>query len=337
MSTADLKAENEILRAKIATVEQFLDEQDSIAVEQANHLEKTVAELEEQARVLEAIFRSVADGVAVCDSDGKLSKVNEAAEKILGLGMLDVQPEEWSAAYGLFRPDGVTPYPSEELPLARAVRGESIDREELIVRNAHKPQGIWVQVSARPLRTEDGTRRGAVAVFHDITQQKSWEKEVEAQLAREKESNEALRRLSSAVAELSTPILEVWDDVLALPVIGVVDSRRSAEIMERLLEEITRKQCRFVILDLTGVDVVDTATADRLLRLVSAVQLIGACCMLTGIRSAVAQALVNLGMDLGPLTTLRTLKHGLRECLRQMGVDQERLQPKANLTARATP
>lgn len=333
MPNVDLSAENERLREKIASVEQFLNEQERVAVEQATRLEKTVAELEEQKRLLEATFMSLADGVVVCDSQGIFTKFNAAAEEILGIGRFELPTEEWSAVYGLFRKDGVTLCPPEELPLLRALRGKAVDGEELFIRNTKRPDGVWIQVSARPLQAEDGSVRGAVAIFHDISERKRWEKELEEQLAREKQSNDMLRRLSTTVAELSTPILEIWDDVLALPVIGVVDSRRSAEMMERLLEEITRTQCRFVILDVTGVDVVDTSTADRFIRLVHAVELIGARCMLTGIRSAVAQTLVSLGMDLGPLRTLRTLKHGLRECLKLMATEQDRPQPKQVLAA----
>jgi rsbT co-antagonist protein RsbR len=333
MPKVDLRAENAALRSKLAAVERFLDEQERSAVDQARRLEKTVAELEEQKSLLEATFKSIADGVVVCDSQGKVLRITAAAEDIVGISQPELSADQWTTAYGIYRLDGATRYTTEDLPLIRALRGESVDREELLIRHEGRPEGIWLQVSTRPLLAEDGSPRGAVAVFHDISDRKRWEKELEAQLSREKQANEMLRRLSSTVSELSTPILEVWDDVLALPVIGVVDTRRSAEMMERVLEEITRTQCRFVILDVTGVDVVDTSTADRFIRLVHAVQIIGARCMLTGIRSAVAQTLVSLGLDLGSLITLRTLKHGLRECLRLMAADQERHTPKQVLAA----
>lgn len=333
MPKVDLKAENEALRSKLAAVERFLDEQERAAVEQARRLEKTVAELEEQKNVLEATFKSIADGVVVCDSQGNIGQMTAAAKEIVGISGHEMPFGQWTAAFGFFRADGVTRYATEDLPLLRALRGEPVDREELLMRGEGNPEGTWLQASTRPLFGDDGALRGAVAVFHDISERKRWEKELEAQLAREKQSNEMLRRLSTTVSELSTPILELWDDVLALPVIGVVDTRRSAEMMERVLEEITRTQCRFVILDVTGVDVVDTSTADRFIRLVHAVQLIGARCMLTGIRSAVAQTLVSLGLDLGSLTTLRTLKHGLRECLRLMATEADRHTPKQVLAA----
>ncbi len=134
---------------------------------------------------------------------------------------------------------------------------------------------------------------------------------------------ETIRRQQSAIQELSTPILQLWDNVLALPVIGVVDTRRSAEIMERLLQEITERQSRYVILDITGVEVVDTRTADHFIKVIKAAELLGSTCILTGIRPAVAQTLVDLGIDLSTITTLRNMQEGLKECQRLMGIDLE--------------
>jgi anti-anti-sigma regulatory factor len=129
---------------------------------------------------------------------------------------------------------------------------------------------------------------------------------------------ETIGRQQTAIQELSTPILQLWDNVLALPVIGVVDTRRSAEIMERLLAEITEQQARYVILDITGVEVVDTRTADHFVKVIKAAELLGTHCVLTGIRPAVAQTLVELGIDLASISTLRNLQEGLKECQRLM-------------------
>ncbi len=154
---------------------------------------------------------------------------------------------------------------------------------------------------------------------------------MERQLAGEREKNELLERMQQAIQELSTPVLELWDDVLALPVIGIVDSKRSIEMMEQLLEAVVRKQAQFVIIDVTGVELVDTATADRLLRLVTAVEYVGARAILTGIRTAVAQTLATLRVDLGSILTLRTLRDGLRECLRLKGATGDRQSARAQL------
>ncbi len=137
------------------------------------------------------------------------------------------------------------------------------------------------------------------------------------QLARSEEGKtELIDRLRYSIDELSNPILEIWDDVLAMPIIGVVDSRRTADMVQRLLAEVARSQASFVIIDLTGVEIVDTRTADHLIKLVRKVEIVGARCVLTGLRPAVSETLVDIGVDFGRITTLRNLKHGLREALR---------------------
>ena len=143
---------------------------------------------------------------------------------------------------------------------------------------------------------------------------------------------QTIERQRFAIQTLSTPILRVWDDVLALPVIGVVDTQRSAEIMEKLLAAIVEQQARYVILDITGVEVVDTKTADHFIKVINSARLLGAQCLLTGIQPAVAQTLVDIGIDLSSVTTLRNLQDGLRECLRRMDVRQK-LSAKAGTAA----
>ena len=125
-------------------------------------------------------------------------------------------------------------------------------------------------------------------------------------------------RQREAIEELSTPILEIWDDVLVLPIVGSFDRRRSAEVMARVLEAVTLKQARCLIIDITGVEVVDTGTADHLVKIVEGAGLLGAWCVVTGASSGVAQTLVEIGADLSRLTTLRNLKQGLRACLRYL-------------------
>jgi anti-anti-sigma regulatory factor len=160
-------------------------------------------------------------------------------------------------------------------------------------------------------------------LIHDVERQAA--EALRASDAKEKALHELDQKLEIieqqrfAIQELSTPVLQLWTNVLAMPIIGVVDSRRSAEIMERLLSEITARQSRFVILDITGVEIVDTKTADHFIKVIKAAELLGTRCILTGIRPAVAQTLVEIGVDLSSITTLRTLQDGLRECLRQMG------------------
>lgn len=120
--------------------------------------------------ILEATLDGMSDGVAVCDPAGRFLVFNEPARRILGLGPVHTSPERWSAEYGLFLPDGVTPFPPHDLPLVRALAGEAVDQVEMFVRNAQVPEGLAISVSARALTRGDGGRFGAVAVFRDITE-----------------------------------------------------------------------------------------------------------------------------------------------------------------------
>ncbi len=182
--------------------------------------------------------------------------------------------------------------------------------------------GRWVEMRTVVETDVDGTQRWFTLAV-DTTERKRTELQLEAELAarndqvaQAEEANGVLvERLRCAMEEMSNPILEVWDDVLAMPIIGVVDSRRTADMVLRLLTEVARTQASFVIVDLTGVEVVDTKTADHLMKLMRKVEVIGARCVLTGIQPAVAETLVDIGVDFGRLSTLRNLKHGLREAL----------------------
>jgi anti-anti-sigma factor len=144
-------------------------------------------------------------------------------------------------------------------------------------------------------------------------------REKNQQLGAQLETIEQQRR---AIQELSTPILQLWEGILVLPVIGFVDSVRSQQMMERILEEIVERQARHVIIDVTGVAVMDTQTADYFTKIFNSVRLLGAQCLLTGIRPAVAQTLVHIGVQLDQVTTRRNLQQGLQECLRLIERDR---------------
>lgn len=116
----------------------------------------------------------------------------------------------------------------------------------------------------------------------------------------------------AAIRELSTPIIEVWNGVLCLPVVGVLDTTRSAEMTEALLGAIVEKKADCAIIDITGIQVMDTGTADHFLRMARAVRLLGADCMLTGINPAIAQTMIHMGVDLSSVVTHRTMRNALQ-------------------------
>ncbi len=129
-------------------------------------------ELSKQTSILKSVLTSMGEGVVVADLDGKFLIWNPAAESLVGYGQMNVPMEEWSKQYGVFLPDQVTPYPSDQLPLAKAMRGEPVDGDEQFLRNAHTPHGIWLSVTGRPLQNEAGAQLGGVVVFRNITEHK---------------------------------------------------------------------------------------------------------------------------------------------------------------------
>jgi PAS domain S-box-containing protein len=131
---------------------------------------RSEAALHAQKRLLQSILDNMSEGVVVADSAGKFLLFNPAAEAILGVGMTDARPEAWSDRYSVFLPDATTRHPPDELPLARAIRGESVDDAEVVIRRADKPTGLDISVNARPIRDERGALTGGVVVFRDVTE-----------------------------------------------------------------------------------------------------------------------------------------------------------------------
>ncbi len=128
------------------------------------------------------------------------------------------------------------------------------------------------------------------------------------------EKLETIENQRLAIEDLSVPILDIWTDIVALPVIGTIDTRRAVELTERLLNRIVESNARCAMIDLTGVQVVDSTTADHLVKLTKATQLLGCYCVITGIGPEIASTLVDLDLSLGGIRTLRNLKSGLEAC-----------------------
>jgi PAS domain S-box-containing protein len=125
-----------------------------------------------QTRILNSILLSLEGGVVAADQQGRIMLANLAAEEMLGIGLVKTSLNAWSRTYGLYLPDQVTLYPSQDLPLAKAIRGERVLSEEIFVRNEKNPRGLWTSASAQPLRDEAGILVGAIVIFHDITAKK---------------------------------------------------------------------------------------------------------------------------------------------------------------------
>jgi PAS domain S-box-containing protein len=132
-------------------------------------------ELRQKTTLLQSVLDSMAEGVVTADNSGAFQVWNPAAQHIVGSGPLNVETDAWSERFGLFLRDMVTPYPPGELPLMRAIHGESVNDILVFVQSRHRPSGGWLSVNARPLRDEAGHIRGGVAVFRDVTERRRTE------------------------------------------------------------------------------------------------------------------------------------------------------------------
>ena len=128
-----------------------------------------------------------------------------------------------------------------------------------------------------------------------------------------------INRQQQELLELSTPVIKLWDGVLAVPMIGTLDSSRTQIVMEALLQRIVETESGLAIIDITGVPTVDTLVAQHLLKTVTAIRLMGAECIISGIRPQIAQTIVHLGIDLQGITTKATLADALAIALKQTG------------------
>ncbi|SEU02425.1 rsbT co-antagonist protein RsbR [Pseudomonas sp. NFR09] len=136
----------------------------------------------------------------------------------------------------------------------------------------------------------------------------------------QKSRESVIKRQQEELLELSTPVVKLWEGVLALPMIGTLDSQRTQVVMESLLQRIVDTGAEIAIIDITGVPTVDTLVAQHLLKTVTAIRLMGADCIISGVRPQIAQTIVHLGLDLQGVVTKANLADALALSLKRLGV-----------------
>ncbi len=144
----------------------------------SQHRHEPLSAAPDSPAVLSAILNSLSDGVIVADCQGHFLLANPAAERILGVPVNEAPPDRWPAVFGLYHADMVTPFTAEELPLARAIRGETVPEVEVFVRNSACPEGLWHTSAATPLRDASGRQIGGVLILRDINERKRGEEEL---------------------------------------------------------------------------------------------------------------------------------------------------------------
>jgi len=261
---------------------------------------------ERESQLKEFYLDNMPTFVGVTDLEGTLTFCNRVPLKSIGLTRDEVIGRKFSdIPWWTHSPELQA---SIEDIVAQVAQGKEIVVE-------HDPmlgdQLVPVKTTGGPLRDENGEIFALLFTGTPIVEQRQATKEAQERLR-------TIERQAVAISQLSAPVLKIWDSVLVLPIIGEVDSNRSADMMAKLLSEVVDSQARYVILDVTGVQAMDTQTSNRLIKMALAAQFIGAKCILTGISPAVAQTLVQLGVDLSGLVTMRNLKAGLHACLQEM-------------------
>jgi rsbT co-antagonist protein RsbR len=141
----------------------------------------------------------------------------------------------------------------------------------------------------------------------------------------QRERQQVIERQQQELLDLTTPVVKLWDSIVALPLIGTLDSERTQVVMEGLLNAIVENEAAIAIIDITGVPTVDTLVAQHLLKTVAAARLMGAECIISGIRPQIAQTIVHLGVDLGDVVTKATLAEALKIALRRVNLTVTKL------------
>jgi rsbT co-antagonist protein RsbR len=269
---------------------------------------------EQALRESEARYRTLIDrlldGIFVIEA-GRFTLVNGALARMLGYSIEEmigqpfsqyVAPEDRQTVVDHYRQRIAGSSAPEEYE-ARLLCKDGLTRIETLI-------GVRVY--------EAGTQHTTLGTVKDIRERKQAERE------REQHHAALIAAQEAALRELSTPLIPISNEVVIMPLIGTMDSRRAQQVLETLLEGIAGSGASVAILDITGVALVDTQVANALIRAAQAVKLLGAQVVLTGIRPEVAQTLVGLGVDLGGIVTRNSLQSGIAYALERPAVDIRR-------------
>jgi PAS domain S-box-containing protein len=242
------------------------------------------------------LVESVKDyAIVMLDPQGHVVSWNAGAERIKGYRPNEIIGKHFSCFY----PAEAIQRGLPEQELQTAAKEGRFEDEGWRVRKDGKQ--FWANAIISALRDKDGVLRGFAKVTRDLTERKQAEERIQQQ--------------AKEIMELSTPVMQVWQGVVVAPLIGSLDSQRTQQFMERLLTRIVETNSPLALVDIMGVPTIDTQTAQHLIETISAVRLLGSQVVLTGVRPAIAQTLVHLGIDLSDILTRSSLAAGLRVAL----------------------
>lgn len=261
-------------------------------------MNKKVSLLEKVNDLHAKILDQLPTPVMAVDNDLELVYINNAGSKLLGKDKADIIG---SKCYDQFNSEHCN---SENCRMRNVMKGG----EQVTVRNIASVNGqsIPIEYTADALRDENGEIIGGLEFIIDITEKVRQE--------------EKMRDQSRTIMEISTPVIKLWDRILILPIVGVVDSYRAQQMMDTMLNKLKDTGSKIIILDIQGVAAVDTAVANHLIKIAKATRLMGCRCIISGISPSVAQTLVQLGIDLGTIMTNSNLQEALADAFRLLDI-----------------
>jgi len=270
-------------------------------------LRQYAQELESEVRLLRTVMNTLPDFVYAKDLNSEFIVANESIAKSMGISGpesaigksdFDFYPQELAQKY----------YDDEQKFLKSGKQSLTLEQDRLDTVTGEKGT---ILTSKMIFRDEDGEVAGLIGIGRDITELKRAQEALKEQL----ELNQSQREV---LEELSTPIIPITDHIIVMPLIGAIDTARARNIMRSLLAGITQHNAKVIILDITGVPLVDTGVADHLNRTIQAARLKGSETIVTGISDAVAETIVDLGIDWSNLDTVHDLQSGLKIALRRL-------------------
>jgi rsbT co-antagonist protein RsbR len=251
----------------------------------------------------ESILNTLPETIVYQDTQHKILWANRAACESAGASLGDLL---WRYCYEVW---GHRSTRCEDCAVAKAM--EAGQPQEI---EKPTPDGRYVVARGYPVQDARGGVVGGIEIVQDITEQKR------AQTEREQLQQEVIEAQRRALQELSTPIIPVMDRVIVIPLVGSIDTMRARDITRSLLAGIRERRASVVILDITGVPIVDSGVAAHLNKTIQAARLKGARTIVTGISDAVAETIVDLGIDWSGVETLSDMQTGLVAALSSIGI-----------------
>jgi PAS domain S-box-containing protein len=254
----------------------------------------------QHVELLQLLVDSIKDyAIIMLDPQGTVISWNPAAQRLKGWSADEIIGQHFSRFY----PAEDVEQGKTEMELRVAAQDGRFEDEGWRVRK--DGSRFWANVIFTPLLGRDGRLLGFGKVTRDLTERRKAE--------------EKIKRQAQEIVEMAAvPVVQVWEGIVLVPLIGTLDSQRTQQLMERLLNKVTESSSPVALVDITGVPTIDTQTAQHLIEAIAAVRLLGSEVVLTGVRPSIAQTLVHLGIDLTNVTTRSSLSAGLRRALEML-------------------